>query len=83
MLVLLLNSRVVLEYIKAVSKPTKIDVERQSILMACVKMITIFFSFCLFKLLNKLKVYSNAAGNEEILWHRGKYYQSQKTYMHI
>ena len=70
MLVLLLNSRVVLKYIKAVSKPTKIDVERQSILMVCVKM---FFSFCLFKLLNKFKVYSNAADTEEILLHRGKY----------
>ena len=53
MLVLLLISRVVLENIKAISKPTKIDVGRQSILMVRVKMVTIFFSFCLFKLLNK------------------------------
>ena len=56
MLVLLLISRIVLEYIKAISKPTKIDVGRQSILMVCVKMITIFSSFCLFKLLNKFVV---------------------------
>ena len=56
MLVLLLISRVVLEYIKAISKPTKIDVGRQSILMVCVKMITMFSSFCLFKLLNKFLV---------------------------
>ena len=56
MLVQLLISRIVLEYIKAISKPTKIDVGRQSILMVCVKMITIFSSFCLFKLLNKFVV---------------------------
>ena len=56
MLVLLLISRTILEYIKAISKPTKIDVERQSILMVCVKMIIIFFSFSLFKLLNKFVV---------------------------
>ena len=56
MLVMLLISRVILGYIKAISKQTKIDVGRQSILMVCVKMITIFFSFCLFKLLNKFVV---------------------------
>ena len=56
MLVLLLILRVVLEYIKVISKPTKIDVGRQSILLVRVKMVTIFFSFCLFKLLNKLVV---------------------------
>ena len=56
MLVLLLISRVVLEYIKAISKPTKIDVGRESSLMLCVKMIAIFSSFCLFKLLNKFVV---------------------------
>ena len=41
---------------KAISKPIKIDVGQQSILMVCVKMITIFSSFCLFKLLNKFVV---------------------------
>ena len=56
MLVLLLISRVVLEYIKAISKPTKIDVGRQSILMVCVKVITMFSSFFLFNLLNKFLV---------------------------
>ena len=56
MLVMLLISRVILGYIKAISKQTKIDVGRQSILMVCVKMITIFFSFSLFKLLNKFIV---------------------------
>ena len=53
MLVLLLILRIVLEYIKGISRPTKIDVGWKSILMVCVKMITIFFSFRLFKLLNK------------------------------
>ena len=56
MLVLLLISRAVLEYIEAVLKPPKIDVGRQSILMVCAKMIAIFFSFCLFKLLSKFIV---------------------------
>ena len=56
MLVLLLISRVVLEYIKAISKQRKIYVEWQSILVVCVKMETIFFSFCLLKLLNKFIV---------------------------
>ena len=56
MLVLLLISRVVLEYIKAISKQTKIDVGMQSILLVCVKMITIFFRSCLFKLLRKFIV---------------------------
>ena len=41
---------------KSKSKPIKIDVVRQSILMVCVKMITIFSSFCLLKLLNKFVV---------------------------
>ena len=45
MLVLLLISRVVLEYIKAISKSTKIDAGRQSILLVCIKMITIFSVF--------------------------------------
>ena len=56
MLVLLLILIFVLEYTKAISKLTRIDVGRQSILMVCVKMITIFFSFCLFKLLSKFIV---------------------------
>ena len=56
MLVLLLISRVILEYIKATSKPTKTYVGRQNTLMTSVKMITIFFSFCLFKSLNKFIV---------------------------
>ena len=56
MLALLLISRVVLEYTKTISKPTKIDVGRQSISMECVKMITTFASFCLSKLLNKFIV---------------------------
>ena len=56
MLVLLVTSRIVLEYIQSISKPRKIDVGRQSILMVCVKMIAIFSSFCLFKLLNKFVV---------------------------
>ena len=56
MLVLLLISGVVLQYTKVISKPTKIDVGRQSTLMEWVKMVTIFFSFCLFKLLNNFVV---------------------------
>ena len=56
MLVLLLILRVLLEYIKAMSKPTKIDVGRQGILIVCVKMVTILFSFCLLKLLNMFVV---------------------------
>ena len=44
MLVLLLISRVVSEYMKVISKRTKIDVGRQSISMVRVKTITIFFS---------------------------------------
>ena len=56
MLVLLLISRIVFENIKSISKPRKIDVGWQSILMVCVKMITIFHSFCLFKLLKKFVV---------------------------
>ena len=54
MLVLLLISRV----INTISKATKIDLGRQSILIVCVKMVTIFFSFCLFKLLNKFVLMS-------------------------
>ena len=56
MLVLLQISRIILEYIKAISKPTKIYVGRQSILIVCGKMIAMFSSFCLFKLLNKFLV---------------------------
>ena len=56
MLLLILISRIVLEYIKAMSKPIKIDVGLQSILMICVKIITIFLRFSLFKLLNKFIV---------------------------
>ena len=56
MLVLLLLSRVVLEYIKATSKPVKIDVGRLNILTVSVKRIRIFFSFCAFKLSNKFIV---------------------------
>ena len=55
-LVLVLISRIVLEYMKAISKPTKVDVGQQNILLVCVKMTTIFSSFCLFKLLNKFLV---------------------------
>ena len=55
-LVLLLISRIVLEYIKAISRPTKIGVGQQSILMVYVKIITIFFRFFLFKLLSKFIV---------------------------
>ena len=51
MLVLLPIPRVILEYIKAIAG-------RQSILMVRAKMITIFFSFCMFKLLNKFIVIS-------------------------
>ena len=51
MLVLLPIPRVILEYIKAIAG-------RQSILMVPAKMITIFFSFCMFKLLNKFIVIS-------------------------
>ena len=56
MLVLPLILRVVEEYIKATIKPAKIDAGRQNTLMVSVKMITIFFSSCLFKLLNKFIV---------------------------
>ena len=49
MLVLLPIPRVILEYIKAIAG-------RQSILMVRAKMITIFFSFCMFKSLNKFIV---------------------------
>ena len=48
------NFNIILEYIKAISKPTKIDVGRQGILMVCVKMM--FSSFCLLELLNKFVV---------------------------
>ena len=49
----------VLEYIRAISIPTtKIDMGGQNILTACVKIITIFFSYCLLKLLNKFIVMS-------------------------
>ena len=58
MLVLLLISRIVLEYIKEIPRPTKTNVGRQRILMVCVKIITLFFSFCLFKLLKKFIVMS-------------------------
>ena len=58
MLVLLLISRIVLEYIKAIPRPTKTDVGRQRILMVCLKIKTIFFSFCLFRLLKKFIVMS-------------------------
>ena len=75
MLVLLLISRVVLEYIKAISKQTKIDVGRQSILVVCVKMITIFFQFLSVQVIEQ--VYNNATDIEEILSHREKYWQSQ------
>ena len=65
MLVLLLISRVVLEYIKAISRQTKIDVGRQSILVVCVKMITIFFQFLSVQVIEQ--VYNNATDIEEIL----------------
>ena len=52
----LFEQRFLLEYIKALSKPTMIDVGRQSILMLRVKMMTIFSSFCLSKLLSKFVV---------------------------
>ena len=65
MLVLLLISRVVLEYIKAISKPTKIAVGQQSILIVCVKMITKFFSFCLFKLLSNPQTLKKFYGAEK------------------
>ena len=55
MFVLLLVSRAVLEYMKAISRPTKIDVGQQRILMLFLKII-IFFGFCLLKLLNKFIV---------------------------
>ena len=45
-----------LEYIKVISRPTKIDAGLQSILMISVKIIAIFFSFCLFRLLSKFMV---------------------------
>ena len=75
MLVLLLISRIVLEYIKAIPRPTKTDVGRQRILMVCLKIKTIFFSFCLFRLLKKFIVMSQTMN--KILWHRKKYWQSQ------
>ena len=65
MLVLLLISRVIIEYTKAISKPTKIDVGRQSILVVCVKMITIFFQFLSVQVIEQ--VYNNATDIEEIL----------------
>ena len=56
MLVRLLISRIVLEDIKAISRSTKIDVGRQSVLMVCMKITAICFSLYLFKLLNKFIV---------------------------
>ena len=56
MLVLLLISGVILEYIKATSKPVKIDVGRLKTLTVSVKPIRIFLSFCPFKLSNKFIV---------------------------
>ena len=47
--------------LKAISRPTKTDVGRQSILMVCEKIITTCFSFFLFKLLNKFKVMPQAS----------------------
>ena len=46
-------------YIVYTKSLIKIDAGQQSILMVYVKMITIFFNFCLFKLLNKFIVMPN------------------------
>ena len=49
---------------------------RQSILMVCVKMTTIFFQFLSVQVIEQ--VYSTTTDIEEILWKNGeKYWQSQ------
>ena len=49
---------------------------RQSILMVCVKMTTIFFQFLSVQVIEQ--VYTTATDIEEILWKNGeKYWQSQ------
>ena len=55
MFVLLLISKIVfvLQYIKTISRLTKRTAGLLKMLMLCVKITAIFFSFCLFKLLNK------------------------------
>ena len=50
------KKRIALEYVKAISRPTKINMGLQSILLKSIKIIAIFFSFCLFKLLIKFMV---------------------------
>ena len=75
MLVLLLISRVVLEYIKATSKPIKIDVGWLNTLTVKCKNDKNIFQFLSVQVIEQ--VYSNATDIEEILWQREKYWQSQ------
>ena len=72
MLVLVLTSRIALEYIKVISKPTKIDVGLQGILMVSIKIIAIFFLFFSVQIIEQ--VYDNATDIEEISLHREKYW---------
>ena len=64
MLVLVLTSRIALEYIKVISKPTKIDVGLQGILMVSIKIIAIFFLFFSVQIIEQ--VYDIATDIEEI-----------------
>ena len=56
MLVCPLFLRIVIEYIKVISRPTMINVGQQSFLMVSAKIIALFSSFCLFTFLNKFMV---------------------------
>ena len=76
MLFLLLISRIVLEYIKAILRPTTIDVELQRILMVngnCQNN-TNNFQFLYVEIIEH--VYGNPTEIEEILWHKEKYWQT-------
>ena len=70
MLVLLLISRIVLEYIKAISKPTK-----SMHFNGMCKNDNIIFQFLAVQIIEQ--VCSNATNIEEMLWHKEKYWQSQ------
>ena len=74
MLVLLLISRIVFEYIKAISRLTKIDVGRWKINGMCKNNKNVF-QFLSLRIIEQ--VYINATDIEEFLWHREKYWQSQ------
>ena len=77
MLFLLLISRIVLQYIKAILKPTTTDVELQRILMVNGKYQnnTNNFQFLYVEII--AHVYGNSTDIEEILWHKEKCSQNQ------